>query len=322
MFLSRTPPSTEDLLEALAATLELGVAPIEALALVARAGPASARVARQLSEALRTQTLTVALTVQKLLAPEERALVAFAEETARLPSALRWVVERRRIRSERHRVLVGSTVGPLLFTVLTLVAEQVPAVFLGTSSFWGTLRTIVLVGASVACVVLGLTRAPRLPRARLALSRVPLLSSLLQLDDEAATDALITVFADRNDLALTLPATRALYAGPYAEALAAVAADPLGSVPTFSEPFALALRVGLRVGDLPARLAAFHRAAQAKLTARLRVLARVLAYTVLSVVVLHGLLKFLSSPLPGIGGDLGNSPEMRELERELENAGH
>jgi hypothetical protein len=306
----------------LAATLESGVAPTEALALVARAGPASARVARQLSEALRTQTLTVALTAEKLLAPEERALVAFAEETARLPSALRWVVERRRIKSERHRVLVGSTVGPLLFALLTLLAEPLPAVFLGTGSFGGVVRTIVLVGASGAFAFVALTRALRMPPARRALSRVPVLSSLLQLDDEAATAALIIAFADANDLALAPRATRAFHAGPYAEALAAAAVDPHGSVPTFSETFALALRVGLRVGDLPARLAVFHRTAQAKLTTRLRGLARVLAYSLLSLVVLHGLIKFLSTQLPGMGGSPGNTPEMQELERELDNAGH
>jgi hypothetical protein len=129
---------------------------------------------------------------------------------------------------------------------------------------------------------------------------------------------LIARFAEPNQLALAPRAARAAGAQLQVDALAAVAADPAAAVPTFSEPFALALQVGLRAGDLPERLAAFHRAAEAEWTARLRTIARVFAFTLLAIVALHGVAKLVTTPL---GGNLGESPEIKELEKELENLG-
>jgi type II secretory pathway component PulF len=323
---TRTPPTTADLLETLAASCEAGLASGETLALIARAGPASARVARQLSEGLRSGTLTAALGTSKLLAQEEQPVVALGEEVGRLPSSLRWAVERNRARSERRRAIRGAVIGPLLFAMLTLLAEPLPAVVLSAGTFWTALRPVILLAASATVAFLVLprifARAIRSQRAQALLSPVPLVGSLMRLETEASAAALIAAFSDSHDLALAPRAVRAVGAGAYADALAVAAADPLASVPTFSEPFALALEVGLRAGDLPTRLAAVHRAAQETLTVRLRATARVLAFTVLAFVALHGVLKLLSTPLPGLGRDLGGSPELRELERELENAGH
>ena len=89
--MSRPPPLSEDLLEALAATLEAGTNPNETMAIIARAGPASARMARRLSEELRGNTLTAALAKLELLSKDEQPVVAVGEEAGRLPSALRWV---------------------------------------------------------------------------------------------------------------------------------------------------------------------------------------------------------------------------------------
>jgi hypothetical protein len=89
----------------------------------------------------------------------------------------------------------------------------------------------------------------------------------------------------------------------------------------FSESFGLALVTGARMRDLPARFASLHRQAAQTLTSRLRTIARGLAYAVVAIVFLHGALRLLSSPLPGLGGNLGDSPELRELERELESPG-
>ncbi len=105
-----------------------------------------------------------------------------------------------------------------------------------------------------------------------------------------------------------------------AAALDSVAKDPFAPVPLFSESFALALSVGARVGDLPARMAKWQAAAAERLTARLRAAARIVAYLILVIVVVQSAVKLMSGPLPGLG-DV-NSPEMRELEHELDSAGH
>jgi hypothetical protein len=151
---------------------------------------------------------------------------------------------------------------------------------------------------------------------------VPLVGGLVKLDGEADAAALVAAFADGDGLGLAPRAARVEAAQPYAEALAIAAADPATSVPAFSEPFALALQVGLRARDLPPRLDAFHRAAATRLTARLRSLTRVAAFAVLAAVALHGVMKLTASPIPGLGGNLMNLPEFKELEKELENAGH
>jgi len=323
---ARRPPRKEDVLEALAATFEAGLPPAEALATIARAGPASARLARLLSERLQTGTLSQALMSLKLIARDEREVIAIGEESGRLAPALRWAIQRSRIRRERIRAIAGAVIGPLLFAVFTGLAEQLPALVVGGSSWRSAFGSVLLlVGLGAAAVVV----LPRLPvppalleRVRTLASRVPGVGSLIRLADEATGAALIAAFAEPRALAVTPRAARAIAPQAYAEALTAAAADPLASVAMFSEPFALALSVGVRAGDLPARFAAFHQRAAATLTARLRATARVLAFAVVFVVALQGVLKLLSTPLPGLGGDLGNSPEMRELERELENAGH
>ena len=112
---------------------------------------------------------------------------------------------------------------------------------------------------------------------------------------------------------------------PFADALGTAAADPFASVVIFSEPFALALLVGSQTRDLPARIAAFHERAARGLTAKLRSLARTLAFAVVFVVVAHSVVKLMSTSIPGLGGlggDFGSSKEMRDLEKELDSLQH
>jgi type II secretory pathway component PulF len=323
---ARTPPRKDDVLEALAATFEAGLAPTEALATIARAGPASARLARLLSERLQRGTLAEALAFLKLIRRNEQAVIALGEELGHLPLALRWAIERSRIRRERVRAIAGAVIGPLLFAIFTGLAEQLPALVVGGSSWRSAFGSVLIVIGLAAAALVALPRLPVPPallgRVRTFAGRVPGIGSLIRLADEATAAALIAAFGDARSLAVAPRAARAVAPQAYAEALTAAAADPLASVAMFSEPFALALAVGVRAGDLPSRFAAFHRRAAAILTARLRATARVLAFAIVFVVALQGVLRLLSTPLPGLGGELGNSPEMRELERELENAGH
>jgi hypothetical protein len=286
---------------ALAAGCERGVSVNETLALIARAGPASARLARRLSEALRGGSLPAALAAVELIAPHEQPTLALAEEHNRMPAALRWAARQRQESGDRRRTIRNAVVGPLVLAMAGLAAEPLPQLILGNATIWTALRPALALGAAATIALF-------------------LLSRVKIRDVEAEAAGLLSLFADAGSLALLPRAARAISA-PWADALAAVAADPRASVPMFSEPFALALQVGIGAGDLPARFALVHDEAEKKFTSRIRGVARVLAFVVLGMVALHGAVKLLSSPLPGLGGDL-NVPDLKELEQELENAGH
>lgn len=304
--MSRGVPSTTDFLLALAAGFEQGAPLVDTLALIARAGPASAKMARRLSEELRHGSFAKALKAVELI--DDEGLVALAEECGKLPPALRYVSRQRRFLVERRRSVRNAVVGPLVLALAGLAAEPLPQLALGAASVWTLVWPPLL--------LLGLAAL-----AHRLLPRVPLRGSLATLDGEASAAAMISIFAEGNQLGLAPRAARAAGLQPWADALAVAAADPKASVPTFSEPFALALQVGLGAADLPSRFATIYQESQTTLTSRLRTFARVTAFSLLAVVALHGAWKLFSSPLPGLGGDL-NSPELKDLERELENAGH
>ena len=157
---------------------------------------------------------------------------------------------------------------------------------------------------------------------RAAAAAVPLARNLVSLETEERAASLVAAFADERALALAPAAARVAVAPPFADALTLAATDPFAPVTTFSESFGLALVAGAQAGDLPARFARFATAAARTTTGRLVAIARVAAYAVVLAVFVHAALRLLAAPLPGMGGDLGNSPELRELERELDSAGH
>jgi hypothetical protein len=319
-------PAAEDLLEALAATLETTGSPVEALELVTRAGPSSARRARSIRNRLRDGTLATALAAEGLLTSEQRELVNLGEESARLPAALRWVVERRRVSRERQRAIRGVAMGPLALAIMTLLTEPLPAVVMGAGSFGHAIFSASLLLAATAALLLGI---PRLlahqtigARVRALAAAVPLVRALVRLETEERAASIVAAFANARELALAPLAARVVVPQPYVAALAHAATDPFAPLTTLSESFGLALVAGVQCGDLPARFAAFAAAAARATTARLLAIARVAAYAVVLAVFLHAALQLLAGPLPGMGGGLGNSPELRELERELESAGH
>lgn len=321
----RAAPATYELLEALAANLETATAP-EALAVIARAGPASARLARTIEEQLRVGSMAKALSAAGLISRDEEALITVGEEAARLPAALRCLVERGRVAVERRRVVRNVVIAPLSLAAMSILAEQLPAMVLGGGSLVHAFGTVALLAAATAGLLLGL---PRLwshaiwgARLRDVVAKIPFMRALARGDAEERAAAVVAAFADKGDLGRAPLAARAIVPAPFAEALALVAANPFAPITMFSESFGLALATGARTGDLSARLAALHQVAARATTARLRSIARVAAYAVVLVVFLHSAAQLLSTPIPGLGGDLGNSPEMRELEKELDSAGH
>lgn len=322
----RSAPRHEDVLEAFASALEAGLTPADALALIARAGPTSARLAGTIKEALRGGSVASALAAARLLAADEKAVITVGEEVARVASALRWAVDRERIRRDRRRALLATIIGPLTFAALTMLTEPLPAVVMGTGSFARAIGGVILLVATAAAALVGLPRLlahPSLgPRIRAIGMALPLVGPLLRQEAEDRAAAVIAAFADPGDLALAARVARLVVPPLFADALATAAADPFASVIGFSESFGLALVVGGRAADLPARIGAFHQTAARALTARLRSVARTLAWVVVLVVVAHSAAQLLSTSIPGLGGDLKSSPEMRELERELNSIEH
>lgn len=321
---SRGQPEAADLLEAIAASLETGLALPEALRRIGRAGPASARAARQISDAVRGASLPLALHKLAWIPREALPVLEHGEAVGRLPSALRWAATRAWRRRDRRRALASALLGPLALAMLGLLAESLPAAFLGSLGWWPLLRPVATLAGATAILLLGGPRlVDRLPAGlRSHARRVPFVERLVRLADEAELAGLVAALADGQQLGAAPAAARFLPLGESATALASVAADASAPIPTLSEPVALALATGLVAGDLPSRFSALHQELDARLTQRLRLLVRVAAFAVLAVVAIQGVRKLTSGPLPGLGGDLGNLPEMKELEHELELLGH
>ncbi|HEY2746121.1 MAG TPA: type II secretion system F family protein [Polyangia bacterium] len=309
------------MLEALASALEAGLTAAEALAVIARAGPISARLARTIEESLPRGSVAGALHATHLLGRDGKAVIAVGEEVARLAPALRWAVDRERIARQRRRAIVAAIIGPLTFAALTMLTGPLPAVVMGTGSFARAIGEVLLLVAAAAGALFGLPRLFEHPtlgaRIRAVGMGLPLVGALFRQEAEDRAAAVIAAFADPADLALAARIARLVVPPPYAQALASAAADPFASVIAFSESFGLALAVGGRAGDLPARIGAFHQSAARALTQRLRGVARTLAFAVVLVVVAQSVTKLLSTSIPGLGGDLGSSSEMRDLEKEL-----
>lgn len=325
--MTRRPPTHAALLEALAANLGAGLSVGDACRVIARAGPASAQLARQIDDGARSAPLAVVLAKLGLIAPADEAVLAFATAGGRIPAGLRWVAGRAAVRQQRGRALLAAITGPLIFAVLGLLLEPLPQLFLGGAFSWGAaLRpTAILLGTSALAIALVWRYTSRvLARMRTPGARVPWVGALFRLEAEANAARLIADFADADRLGAVAGAARLVLADEWAAALAAIAADPTAPVTTMSETMALAIGAGTSARDLPTRFAAIAHALDELLTARLRTLVRVAAFAVLALIAVRGVQRLITTPLPGLNGDLGNlpignTPEMKELERELDN---
>lgn len=319
---TRAPARSHELLLGLAAQLDAGVTPSAALAGLAAAGPAAARTARRIEEHLAGHTLASALAEVGLVDAQEAAVLAIGEEHSGFARALSWALERRAMRRTRRRALLGAVLGPLAFIALSLLSEPLPQIAIGGLSWWVALRAPILriAGGAFALFALPwiLVRAGLGPGVRELGARVPLARALLHHDNEHRLAAMIAAFAEPRGLGAAVSAAPVVVPARLAEGLVAAAADPQLRSTIYSEALELVLIVGARVGDLPNRAHAYYLAEHARLTARLRLLARIVAFGAAAIVAIHGALSLLSTPI-GLGAGTSSTPEMKELERELEN---
>jgi hypothetical protein len=286
----RAPPSSEDLLDAIGAAIGAGASTADALKLIASAGPASARAARLVEERL-AGGLASALAGAKLLAPDEEPLVQLGERESCVASALSFTVARRRQRRARRRAAWGAVAGPLVFAALTLLFDPLPQIMMGTGSIGGALRNLGWLAAVTAAVMLGLPRILRVVKIRALADQLPFARTLSQLERESGAALLAASFARPTELGPAAADARAL-----------------------SESFALACASGARAGDLPSRLRALHDHTEQTFLVRLRVVLRAIAFAAAAVLAARSATKLFSMP---IGGDLQNSPELQDLDRQL-----
>ncbi len=328
-----------DRLEVVADALAAGAGPAEALALVQSAGPEAARWAAKMSGVVGAGvSLASALAQAEKLRPTEVALLRAAERHGAVGPALRWMAGRRRARRARVAGVAQGTFVLVAMLVLTILASALPALVLGGAVGPAVAPGLAGTGVGLAAVFVGVPLALRRPRVAGALAAVPAVGHLVRLQAEAELAAATAAIVEAGGtLREGLAAAAEVVVVP---ALAAGAREGLGLVATdggsrarrprpvkagvASEALLLALVVGERAGELPARLRAYVAGAEARVTARLVVALRAVLLVLIVWLSLEGLLGASggSAGLFDLGGGLpldpGTQRELEQLMKEIQ----
>jgi hypothetical protein len=333
-------PTEPVLLDALADCLESGDALSEALDKVATAGPAAAGWAQQVHRPLRAGIPAArALLESGVLDDDERALLSTDGDVALAP-ALRAVAVRRQRSSARRRALRWSLAGPFAFAALTVLLDPVPELIAGGAYAWPVLRGLLVLVVVTLAVVAGAPALLRRPQSRpwalRICTRVPGVRRLAALYAEEELTTALAPFGDGGEI--TAPGLRAIASllawSPLGERLAVASPPvapatqlPMGGLEALASLLSpatdLAIIGGVASKRLQERLARRGDAIALRLTARLRLVARIVAYTLVVLFSASSLLGMISRGLPGMptlpGGAV--SPDQKELEdllKELE----
>ncbi len=341
-------PTEPALLDALADCLESGDTLSEALGKVATAGPAAAEWAQQVHRPLRAGVpATRALLESGVFDDEERALLSTDGEVALAP-ALRAVAARRQRSVARRRALRWSLAGPLAFAALTVLLDPLPELVTGGAYAWPVLRGLLVLAVVTLAIVAGAPALLRRKQARVRTlricARVPGVRRLAALYAEEELAIALAPFGDRGEITATgMKRIAALLAwSPLGEGLAVASrpvapatplpmegpmGGPMGGLEALagllSPATDLAILGGVASKRLQERLARRGEAIALRLTARLRLVARVAAYTLVVLFSASSLAGMISRGLPGIPTLPGGaaSPDQKELEdllKELE----
>ena len=333
-------PTEPVLLDALADCLESGDALSEALDKVATAGPAAAGWAQQLHRPLRAGIPAArALLESGVLDDDERALLSTDGDVALAP-ALRAVAVRRQRSSTRRRAVRWSLAGPFAFAALTVLLDPLPELIAGGAYAWPVLRGLLVLVVVTLAVVAGAPALLRRPRSRpwalRICTRVPGVRRLAALYAEEELTTALAPFGDRGEITPAgLRGIASLLAwSPLGERLAVASPPvapatqlPMGGLEALASLLSpatdLAIIGGVASKRLQERLARRGDAIALRLTARLRLVARIVAYTLVVLFSASSLLGMISRGLPGMptlpGGAV--SPDQKELEdllKELE----
>ena len=334
-------PTEPALLEALADCLESGDLLSVALDKIAMAGQAAAGWAQQVRRPLQANLPAArALLESGVLDDDERSLLGVDGDVAALPPALRAVAVRRRRSVARRQTLRWGLVGPFAFAALTVLLDPLPQLVTGGAYAWPALRGLLVLVVVALAIGAGAPALLRGKQARLgalrACTRVPGVRRLAALYAEEELALGLAPFGDGGTIAapgLTRIASLLAWS-PLGERLAAASRtggpattlpmgglDPLASL--LSPATDLAILGGVASNRLQERLAQRGDAMALRLTARLRLVARIAAYTLVVLFSASSLLGMISRGLPGIPTLPGGaaSPDQKELEdllKELE----
>jgi hypothetical protein len=334
-------PTEPAILEALADCLQAGDTLSEALEKVATAGATGGAWAHQVRPSVRAGVpVARALRESNVLDDDEVSLLSADSDGATLAPALRAVAIRRERSLARRRALRWGLVGPFVLGAVTVLLDPLPAVITGGAYAWPVLRGLsVLVIATLAIVagVPALLRRPHArPRALRICTRVPGLRRLAALYAEEELTTALAPFGDRGEV--TPGGRRAIASllawSPLGERLAAASPpvasatplpmgglDPLASL--LSPATDLAIIGGIASKRLPERVTQRGDAIALRLTARLRLVARIGAYGLVVLFSATSLLGMISRGLPGMptlpgGAATPDQKEIEDLLKELE----
>ncbi len=322
-------PSDPALLDTLADCLESGDTLVEALDKVATAGAAAGQWTRQVRRSARPDVGVARALREANVVDDDELSILSADNTAALGSALRAVVDRRRRRLARQSALRWGLAGPFALAVLTVAFGALADVVTGGPVVWPMLCGLVVL-ALTAGMIAGLPALLRRPQALRLCTQVPGIRSLAALHAEEELTIALAPFADGGALGSAgLAAGAALVAwSPLGETLrdasrsvpSSAAPLPMGGLDSLagqlSPETGLAIVGGVASKRLRERLAARGDAIALRLTARLRLATRALAYSILVLFSVISLVGMIARGLPGMlqlpGG--ATSPDQKELE--------
>jgi hypothetical protein len=337
--------STTDaaLLEALGDCLAAGDTLPQALGRVSLAGGAAGFWTEQVRRTTRTEGPAVgALRAARLLDPDELAILPADGADAAAAAPLQAIALRRRRSSARQRAILRGLVAPFGFAVLTVVLDPLPNLVTDEPFLWPEVRGMLWLVALGLAIFLGAPALLRRPGARAVLLRVGQAApglrwfTSLYAEEELTTIAVAHVEGSEVTPAGLLAAASLLHWSGLATPLRAAAASvrPAGAPLALGgfEPIArqlsfetnLALVGGVASDRLAQRLTGRGDAIASLLTARLRLLTRIVGYALVVVLSIGSLVGMIARGLPGMptlpGG--ATTPDQQELEDLLKQIEH
>jgi hypothetical protein len=347
--------SNTALLDALADCLGSGDTLFEALAKIGTVKGTAEAWAQQVRRSVRSEVpLASALRESGVLDDEELSLLSGEGADAAAASALHAVALRRQRSLGRRSAIRWGLVAPFAFGVLAVVLDPLPNLITGGAFLWPVFRglfTFVIPTLAIFAGIPALLRSRRTRPAALRLcSAIPGVRRLADLYAEEELTTALAPFVDNGSggvttAGLSAAASLLAWSPSFVEALRRAARsvppapgplatgrphevggpgaglEPMGRLEPLARQLSLATDLAIVGGvasqRLAQRLTQRAEAIAPLLTARLRLVTRVGAYTLVVLFSISSLVDMVSRGLPGVSTVLGGgatTPEQKQLE--------
>ncbi len=324
------------LLEALGDCLDSGDTLFQALGRIEAAGGA----ARSWTEGVRRSTrseVSATKALRNMFDLDELSLLPAEGTEAAVTAPLHAVVLRRRRSTDRRRAILWGLAGPLGFGALTIVLDPLPNLITGGAVVWPLLRGLLALGIVAFAIIAGLPALLRKPRARSGILRtcsaVPGIRWFASLYAEEELTTALVPFVDGEEVrpAGFTAAASLLAWSRLGETLRSAAPSgqppstplPMGGLEPLARQLSLATNLAI-VGGVASkrfaeRLTRRGDAIAVLLTARLRLVVRIVAYALVIAFSVSSLAGMVSRGLPGMPALPGGvtSPDQEQLEELL-----